>query len=375
MISNNDRNGAMYIGSTSYAYQGAADSARDMERFLAAMGYDPRFDLKTYSRKPLDHTWWSLNTVVAGHDFLRIGDVCGPDKAPGKTMHTFHRTARDGWRWSRAPEFAWMLKNVYGRTNESDEDWAAIERAAAQVTRAPWLDLRSRVVPNWAAVLETGHPHDDPRFRRAAYVRSGMGFGHNHYDQLDLQIVAHGLPMTVDGGQRSGYSKPNDRFTRIHNLVEVCEGPYSGYGHPNLHSWTQALSDAPGARYARVNAIPPPKARLYRRQVALIDVDEGEGSRPLPAANQRPNAELPKGVRTADSYVFDVFRAAGGALHSYNFHGPIDDEFQMNARDVKPVEHVTRTTDTGTEAAYLAPFSMSDKAKWAGDAPETLVAT
>ncbi len=32
--------------------------------------------------------------------------------------------------------------------------------------------------------------------------------GHQHNDTLDLQVHAHGLPMTVDGGQRPGYSRP-----------------------------------------------------------------------------------------------------------------------------------------------------------------------
>jgi len=32
----------------------------------------------------------------------------------------------------------------------------------------------------WADVLETGHQHDDYRFRRAAYLRLGFGVGHEH---------------------------------------------------------------------------------------------------------------------------------------------------------------------------------------------------
>ena len=48
-----------------------------------------------------------------------------------------------------------------------------------------------------------------------------MGWGHHHNDSLDLQLYAHGLPVTVDGGQRPGYCRPNDKETRVHNLVEV----------------------------------------------------------------------------------------------------------------------------------------------------------
>src|SRR5690606_38947913 len=139
--------------------------------------------------------------------------------------------SRLGWRWSRDPKFAWLLHHYFGRAIETDEEWAGVEEAAAQVARAPWLDNRSRVLPNWAGILETGQQHDDFRFRRAAYVRLGMGYGHHHHDTLDLHVIAHGLPMTIDAGQRPGYSTPPDRTSRVHNVVEI-----DGQDHRS-HSW------------------------------------------------------------------------------------------------------------------------------------------
>jgi len=258
--------------------------------------------------KPLAHCNWQLAINVAGQEFLRIGDVTGPDKTPGFMLQNVPAAAVNGWNWSHDPRFAWILKNVAGRNDQSDAAWQAIETAAAQVRRAPWLDQPSRQVYNWAGILETGRPHDDWRFRRAAYVRTGLGIGHAHGDSLDLQIVAHGLPMTVDGGQRGGYSKPGDAMTRLHNVVEVNGHGYAG------QSWVRTLADATGARYLAVSAEPPIGTRLFRRQVALIDVDEGTGSLPLSVEQQQRNAKLPPGVVTANSYVFDVFRVSAHLL-------------------------------------------------------------
>ena len=162
-----------------------------------------------------------------------------------------------------------------GRGQETDAEWAAIEAAADKQPRAPWLDNRSRVLPTWAGILESGLEHDDHRFRRAAYVRVGYGIGHEHQDSLDLQVVAHGLPMTIDGGQRRGYTIPTDSASFVHNTVLV-DG-----AEAYRHSWVSALADHAGARYLAAEAVPPGGVQLLRRQVALVDVDEGQGSQPL----------------------------------------------------------------------------------------------
>jgi len=251
MISGCTREGTEVVGSTYYAQgEGALRVAASLDRYLQTGG-SREFDLSDRSRypKPVAHAYWRLENVVAGGDFLRIGDVCGPDKVPGHTLRDLG-FARSGWRWTRDPRFAFILKHYLGRDRESDTEWREIERAAATKSRAAWLDLRSRVLPMWAGVLESGTQHDDYRFRRAAYLRLGFGTGHHHYDALDLQLVAHGLPMTIDGGQRPGYSTPGDRTTRVHNVVHV-DGDRA-YGH----TWATALCDHDGARYLAAAAAP-----------------------------------------------------------------------------------------------------------------------
>ncbi|MHC4398451.1 MAG: hypothetical protein ACYTG0_02090 [Planctomycetota bacterium] len=364
MISGTTREGTEYVGSAYYSQgEGALRVAASLDQYLDAGGSE-KFDLSDRRRypKPVAHAYWRLENVVAGGDFLRVGDVCGPDKTPGHTLRDLG-FARNGWRWTADPKFAFLLKHYLGRRDEPQAEWTRIERAAAEQPRAPWLEARSRVLPMWAGILEAGRRHDDYRFRRTAYLRLGFGVGHEHHDSLDLQVVAHGLPMTVDGGQRPGYSVPGDRTTRMHNLLQV-DGLTA-----HRHSWATALADHLGARYLAAEVDRHHGVALFRRQIALIDVDEGRGSEKLPPEKQKPGAPLPEDVQTANSYVFDVVRAAGGYQHTYCFHGPINDHFDWNAQDAKP------PAPGSEEAEYLSRFSLMPELSFVGDAPSTLQAT
>ena len=379
LISASERAGPRQTGSTYYSQEGGAIAIAKPVLQYVQQGGDPRFDLSDPARypKPLQQCWWQLNTIVGGADFARIGDVCGPDKQPFMTAGvSLESASRDGWRWSADPRFAWMLKNVFGRKDENDDDWKKIVSAADTVKRAPWLDLPSRHIDNNFAALESGLEHDDYRFRRTAYVRTGVGVNHAHADALDLQFFSHGLPMTIDGGQRSGYSKPNDKFTRIHNVVEVSTGTREPdrFGH-QAYGWIAALSDAPGARYLEAVAKPPRDAKIFRRQLALIDVNEGAGSEPLPVALQQPRPQLKPGVTPGVSYIFDVFRVSGGAVHSYGFHGPVNDDFVWNVANAKPVAEAKDRFDDMTDEGFLSEFVLAKETKQAGDAPETFQAT
>lgn len=339
MISSICRDGCEYIGSTYYAQlKGGLRVGESLNRYIQSGG-NRKFDMGDPGRFPkaLAQCNWQYAQVVAGWDGLRIGDVRGPDKEPGSTLSALYvdPAATQGWAWSKDPRFAFVLKHYVGRKGQSDAEWTEIEKAALLCRRAPWLENRSRAMPMWATVLESGLTHDDYRFRTAAYVRTGYGYGHQHADTLDLQVVAHGLPATIDGGQRSGYANPADASTKMHNVVLVDESGHHAY------SWTRSLVDAEGARYAEVRANPPATARLTTRQVALIDADPGRGSQNLTPEKQYPDpndpwAKLPKDVVTPNSYVFDVCRTAGGSNHTYAFHAMVNDDFQWNANGTVP---------------------------------------
>lgn len=370
MITGCCRDGCEYIGSTYYAQgEGAERTAAALDRYRAAGGLS-RYSLTDPAvyPKPVAQCYWRIRNVVAGGDFLRIGDVTGPDKGPGHTLRDLD-FARHGWAWTADGQFAFIIRHYLGRSpDDTDDDWRRIEEAAARVKRAPWLDNPSRVMPMWAGVLETGHEHDDMRFRRAAYVRVGFGVGHEHADSLDLQVVAHGLPATVDGGQRSAprYSSPADRATRVHNLVEV-----DGRNH-TVYSWVRTLADIRGARYLLAEAVPPAGARHYSRQVALIDCDDvADVSPAVDVRAQRPPAPLPPlKTKTPDSYVFDVFRVSGGQMHTYCFHATVNDEFWWNAADVSAVP----ADATGPAAEYLRVFDRMPEQRMVGRAPAVLQA-
>lgn len=366
LVTGNDRNGMGSIGSYYYAQvEEAASKGEVLERYIAAGG-DRRYDLRDPRRypKPLATTHWFLDSRTAGLYFPRIGDVTGADKAYGSYFDLVHPMAARGWRWSRDPRFAFVIRHYGGRQGWTDDEWAEIEAAAAGVRRAPWFDVRSRVLTNWAGYLESGTQHDDMRFRRSATVRVGSGEGHEHADLLDLQVHAHGYPATMDGGQRSGYSTPADQTTRVHNLVEIDGRSARG------HAWVRALADHEGARYLAVQANPAQEGvRLNRRQVALLDVTEGSGSRPLGPAEMVPTAKLPAGVVSPDSYVFDVCRVSGGRVHTYCFHGPIEDELAVDVTGRTP-----RAELPEAERDYLSIFPRPEES-FGADAPALVKAT
>lgn len=369
----NDRNGVEYIGSSYYA--GSLDAMNHAEQLVPYLkaGGNPKYDLRDPKRFPkaIAATYWPMLTRVAGLSILRIGDVAGPDKGYAASFETqAQKGFPNGWKWTKDPKFAWMIEHVLGRQDQTDAEWAEIQAASKTVPRAPWLDQRSRSLPQWAAILETGQQFDDYRFRTAVYLRQGSGWGHQHNDTLDLQVYAHGLPMTVDGGQRPGYSHPADRSTRTHNLVEV-DGYGKNGGQWLSHNWTKALVDAEGARYMHMEAAPPKShanVDYYHREVALIDVTQGEGYTPLtPKQQASSNPQLPTKVTTPSTYVFDVVRVGGGNRHTYAFHAGISDEVLTNASDVKTFEQLDEK-----DKDYIETFR---EPRTAGAAPENLTAT
>lgn len=363
MITGCGRNGAEYIGSVYYAAgEGASRVAQSLEEYINADG-NPKYDLSNRQRypKPVEHIYWNLHKVVAGWDFLRIGDVASPAAPLG--YHTINADqALFGWRWTGDPRFAAILRQ-YNAKEKAGVEWEPVLDAAEGIERAPWLENRSRMMPMWAGVLESGLQYDDPRLRRAAYLRIGFGWGHHHNDTLDLQVVAHGLPATVDGGMRPGYSVPGDRSSRVHNLVQVDGREFQN------HSWATALSDAEGARYVAAEAAPPAGANHYSRQMALIDVNEAAG----PIDNIDIDLPLPADIVMPNSYVFDCVRVSGGREHTYNFHALVKPNEGENM--TWNVPEVDAPAEGTPEAAFLAPFKNTPESWLAGDAPEVFEAT
>ena len=356
--------------------RGALQYAESLDTYLRAGG-NPQYNLADPERypKPLARCYSQIAGLVAGVQFLRIGASGRPANELSASYPFLLGSAESGFRWSGDPAFAFALVHGRGRTDETDAEWKALVQAAAKARRAPWLENRSRVVVPLAAVLESGTQHDDHRFRRAASLRVGVWNKQPHNDSLDLQVAAHGLPATTSAGgirrTRSGgrieKTMPKEdvvQSSAAMNLVTVDNEPNLG------HAWVSALSDAPGARYLNTEMVRDGAAKLYRRSIALIDVDEGKGSKPLPPAQQVPGAELPKGVSTANSYVFDVVRVSGGKRHTYQFHANISEDFQWNA------EEVQQAVDDPVLVGFDHPkFPDASAQKFVGRCPEVLKAS
>lgn len=371
MVTGTTRDGTTTIGSYSYTSEGSPFlQVADAIRTYIQNGGDPKYNLADRQRypKPFEAAYFNLEVRVAGLWVPGVGDVGGT--MPYDRWFAAHEPAvRTGFKYFRDPKLAYILKNYFGRTDESDKDWAEIETAAAKQTRNPWMENRSRVLPAWAGILEAGTHHDDFRFRRAATVRVGLGWGHSHRDTLDLQLFGLGCQMSPDGGQRPGYGHPDCTATMNHNVVEVDGTGSKGNGDWEGHAWVRQLADLPGSHFLHAAAIPPgnkSQVRQAGRSVALIDVDEGKPGK-LPDGVLGPKTVYDKNVTLPKAYVFDVSRVAGGKRHTYGFHGCPEDEFTVNA--VNPTRELPER-----DAGYLRKYVL-EGCQGAGDAPDTVVAT
>lgn len=375
------RDGTTDIGSVFYTWAGSPFLRTvALTRLYVANGGDPKFDLsdfRLYGKMPVACAF-PLDAAVAGGYPLTIGDVGGPAKPRlFEFLPGFEENFRYGWNWTRDPRFAWLLKHYYDRKTESDQEWKAIEDAAARQARNPFLAQESRVMANWAGILESGQDSDDYRFKRTAYLRVGVGHGHAHADTLDLQMLAHGVRVANDLGHRGSYTMPKGPETRIHNRVEVNSRRHPRDGDWQGHAWIGAFKPWLGAQYMRGQAVPPSRHRqvtLFTREVALIDVDAGTpGTQPpsTPVYQGNRTSHDPAAV-TANSYVFDVQRVAGGTWPTFNFHGTWSDDFDLtirNRRDVGQASHDKTPRDAGDDAEFLHKFLDGDGLKYAGDAP------
>lgn len=299
IVTNTTREGVTNIGSTFYAQPAGLKAAELTMSYLKKGGLKD-YDLSDFRRFPKSEAGrnWEREATVAGGQFLSIGDVGGPSEPYGKRNPTGVR-------------------------------------------------LPSRVLSDWSGILESGIAHDDFRFRRAVAVRVGNGAGHAHKDTLDLRLWALGVTMSGDFGQRPAYGRPRHQRSYLHNVVEV-DGDGTPQGDWHGYAWVRNLFDAPGAPYLLAESTAPRNHRnvnLFRRHVALVDVDEGSAAKGKTSADD-------SGVTLPASYVMDVFRVAGGKRHTYCFHGGVDDGFTAN------VENKTFLKEDGEseDAKYLQRF-------------------
>lgn len=371
------RDGTTDIGSVFYTWAGSPfmQTVALTHRY-AVNGGDVRFDLSgpEFGAKMNAACVFPLDASAAGGYPLTIGDVGGPMKPRMiDTLGNFSDNFRLGFQWTGRPEYAWLIKNHLGRAGETDAEWRAVEDAAGRQPRSPFLSQRSRVLADWAGILESGQDADDFRFKRTAHMRVGYGVGHAHADTLDVQMFAHGARMVNDVGWRGEYAQPGANETVLHNLVEI-----NGTGGREAmwlgHAWIASFGPTPGAQYMEGIAVPPDNfasagVKHRSRAVALIDADDGvPGTRaPAPLPYSEKTVFDPAAV-TPNSYLFDVQRVAGGNLHTFCFHGTISDQFEAEMLD--------RTESTPKEdESYLRKWLRGPGTRAFGTSPEVVTAT
>lgn len=283
-----------------------------LERFAKLGGqvppsaYDPKLNHRLpYACKLL------LRYRIAG-GFMPIGGDYGGandyryDVPPLASFGGRQQAYRWGFRHFNDPDLAWMAR-AYGRPPDADdEEWAAIEKAAAD-RRNPVLHGGSTTLPGYGySTIEMGANESERTMKAAAAVRHKTGRGHGHGDMLDLTLYAYNKRVVSDGG-RAGW--PWMRFSAQHNLVEVDRHSFqatgvnsSYYGYPLLSRQLAGAGFVAGGGWCSSH----PQLRDYRRDVAVIDLGaHGEGR-----------------LAGRHFYVFDVLRVDGGKVHTYSFHGP-----------------------------------------------------
>ncbi|HOF18229.1 MAG TPA: hypothetical protein PK082_04910, partial [Phycisphaerae bacterium] len=355
------RDGTYSIGSYSYTLGGPSSIhvARWIEHYLA-QGGEQRFNILDPKRFPrmTEFPYFVIEAAVAGGHALHIGDVGGLTQGYGSGRHETNPLLRDGWRWTKDPQFAWCLANHSARLTETDEEWQGIQEAAKRTPRNPFTAQRSRVLSDWAGILEGNPDAQDFRYRSAARLRVGWGWGHSHRDSLDLNLWAMGMPVSGDHGNRPGYGFPDVVKSMLHNVVTIDHRDFDG------NCWVADLSDMAGCRYLRGRATYDATAGTpgtFERQVALIELDPGV----LPDAPLNPKRPLPPGARLPRTYVVDFFRVAGGKVHTYNFHAAPEDEFVIN---------LPREDLTADEKELMKGYKIAGE-QWAATVQADLTAT
>jgi hypothetical protein len=333
------RSGTHYIGSyMDYAFGLAQDilTKANAQAELKKEGFKPIMDLSDVDRYPKVRAAgdFLIDAFTAGGFPLMVGDTSGGThfgRVAAQRLKAAKASSAHAFALWQDPRHAWLLKNLHGDTRPE-------VATAAQGVADPLLHQRSRFMGNEIGVIEQGTDGDDPLRKTAVSMYIGLGQGHAHNDQLDLNIFGMGLPMAVDLACRSegsNWSRPGSSWGFLHNhaIAHESENP-SGAGNKTGEPWMEAFA-------------PPLMRGRYVGQAGEA-LDRGVVVVPLGESD--------------DCYVFDLQRLRGGKLHTWCFHGCETADLEINT-PMQPAE-TTRWVDRLLEGTRRA-----------GTAPETLQAT
>ena len=226
------------------------------------------------------------------------GRTCGVGRVGWKP-----RLFAEGYRYTRDPRLARAAVLAAGKnlhllrgpiTDPEPERWVADIQQAAQQASA--FGGSRNLAGYGLAILQ--RPSLDTG--RALWLYYGRNMGHGHSDRLNIGLYYRGLELIPDLGypehctvwaKRLGWT--NNTVSHATVVVDHRRQLGTWVGRPvAFHS-----SDAVQFIDVASEDVYEPCSE-YRRQCALIDIDENE------------------------SYAVDVFRVVGGAEHAFSFHGP-----------------------------------------------------
>src|SRR5262249_15725868 len=147
-----------------------------VDRYLVA-GRSPPMKLvnlwfDTRPVEPDNHLWQLCQPLGA----LRFAEDATPEMLRDHCFQSNPRLSslREAANTEK-PGAAVFPTQMLGKRNTPDAGWTRIT-VVARAAKPHLLDHDPRVAENWFAALESGHQHDDYRFRRAAYVHVGQGY-------------------------------------------------------------------------------------------------------------------------------------------------------------------------------------------------------
>jgi len=184
----------------------------------------------------------------------------------------------------RTEEHMWPLFNIDGAIEGYDLSDLTVEQRDSELLEGKGMTMY----------------RSDAGTDRGAMLRYGATLSHGHYDELGLWIYGAGRDLTFDPGK-----KPTDDFQQSFQMQTVAHhttvvNETSSVPNEDDGGSVELFADREGYTVSEVSnpdAYGDEEVDEYRRLTALVDVDD------------------------AHSYLFDVFRVAGGESADFSFHG------------------------------------------------------
>ncbi len=313
MVNALTREGHTLVSGTGYAIA-YLNSKSDMSEILSRVESEKwgarcnLYDEKLYPKLRAEYDLW-IDMVIAGLFAPMYGDSGGgraaryPNGMPANHRKAYERAYR---RWPD-DRIARAIHKAGERPPQLFEPdvWPDVQAQVAKVGPEP--PLESRVIDGAGFVMLESRPHADQLEDRAGIAfRYGYAVGHQHNDNLNIEIFAKGESLAPELGYPCWAHPLGGTGDTVHHCTGMIDRSRQ-YSGGIGKGWLEMFAGGPEAAFADVASAPNGfPNRVFRRAVCLADA---------PGNNV---------------YLFDVLRMAGGTTRTYCFHGPMHDDFASN---------------------------------------------